>query len=161
MSQANIKSLDSIQRFREDLIAFLSRFSRSFEQVGEEVRRAQAWLEVEQWQNWSSQVKKRRRMLDQAQSELLSAKMSEFIESPQAQQMYFRKCKAAVQEAEEKLSQIRRWMNQLPTSTDSLLRSTTSLRFNVEGDLRKGIAYLEQILRILDQYSKPGETPTT
>jgi hypothetical protein len=155
--QASVRSVESLQAFREQLIQFMVKFSRAFESVSEDLKRASLWLESEQRVHYESQHRKCLRMLEQAEAELLTARNSEFIDTPAAQQMNVRKWRAATTEVEEKLQRIRYWTRQLPTITEPILRAASALRFSVDGELKKGIAQLEQLHRHLDDYLRSLE----
>ena len=66
------------------------------------VKKTRGWLQTEQPQFWSAQIKMRQKKLDQANAELMSARLSEFVDSPTVQQMAVRKARYALEEAQQK-----------------------------------------------------------
>ena len=167
--QARITSLDDLESFRTSLIIFMGKAHRALDQVGDEVKRTRYWLQNEQTLHWQTQVKRRQKMLDQANQELLSARNSEFSKSLNTQQMAVRKARAAVKEAEDKLAVLKLWCRNYDHETDPRVRKLESLRHFLENDIPKAIAYLAQTQRTLESYMErpapagapppPTETP--
>ncbi|MDB6120111.1 MAG: hypothetical protein JWO08_3892 [Verrucomicrobiaceae bacterium] len=160
--QARVTSLDQLEYFRTSLIIFMGKANRALDQVADEVKRTRYWLQNEQRTVWETQVKRRQKLLDQANQELISARFSEFKDSLAVQQMAVRKAKAAVQEAEEKLLKVKTWSRNFDHEADPRVRKLESLRHFLEVDMPKAIAYLSQTQRTLEDYterSAPADTP--
>lgn len=155
--QARITSIDELESFRTSLIIFMGKANRALDQVGDEVKRTRYWLQNEQREHWEKQIKRRQKILDQANQELLSARFSEFKNSLNVQQMAVRKAKAAVQEAEEKLQKVKVWGRNYDHETDPRVRKLESLRHFLENDVPKAIAFLVQAQRTLEDYSRSHE----
>ena len=98
---AKITSLDALESFRASLIIFLAKSNRALDQVADEVKRTRYWLQNEKRLEWEAQLKRRQKLFDQANQELISARFSEFKNSLAVQQMAVRKAGALVQEAEQ------------------------------------------------------------
>ncbi len=99
-NEANVRSIDELEAFRSNLIIFGSKARKAVDQVSEEMRRTRLWIETDRLPFWEAQVKKRTRLLEQAQQELLSARMSTLVDNPSLQQQNVRKAKAALAQAE-------------------------------------------------------------
>ena len=79
------------ERPADVMARFLERLSYvTVDAAQDAVKKTRGWLQTEQPQYWMAQIKQRQKKLDQAQSELMSARMSEFVESPTVQQMAVR-----------------------------------------------------------------------
>ena len=152
--QARITSIDELESFRTSLIIFMGKANRALDQVGDEVKRTRYWLQNTQREHWQQQIKRRQKILDQANQELMSARFSEFKNSLNVQQMAVRKAKAAVQEAEEKLQKVKLWGRNYDHETDPRVRKLESLRHFLENDVPKAIAFLVQTQRTLEDYSR-------
>ncbi|WP_009961475.1 hypothetical protein [Verrucomicrobium spinosum] len=154
--QAKITSLDALQSFRAHLVIFITKARRSLDQSGDEIRRARAWVQTEQRTHWEGQIRRRRRMLEQVEGELMTARMSEFVDSPSQQQAAVRKAKAAVAEAEQKLERVKAWNRNFDSTFDPHVRKMEMLRDYVDHDLPKAVAYLDQVQKILESYHQVG-----
>jgi hypothetical protein len=151
--QAKITSLDALESFRASLIVFLTKARQSTDEVRDAVRRTRQWLEQEQRTYWESQIRVRRRAVDQATQELFSARLSEFVDKT-PKQAVLRKAKAALEEAEEKLRNTKKWNSNFDAAADPLTKRLESLRQFLDDELPKGIAFLVQAQRTLEAYSE-------
>src|SRR5690349_17269065 len=97
--QAKIASVEAIEAFRAALILFVSQARPALEEVSSEVMRTRLWMENDQWRFWQTELRNRQKKLDQAQSELLSAKFSNFQDSTALQQMAVRRARLGVEHA--------------------------------------------------------------
>jgi len=159
---AKITSLDALESFRASLIIFLAKSNRALDQVADEVKRTRYWLQNEKRLEWEAQLKRRQKLFDQANQELISARFSEFKNSLAVQQMAVRKAGALVQEAEQKLDVIKAWSRKYDHETEPRVKKLESLRHFLDTDIPKAIAYLAQAHRTLESYterSAPAEAP--
>lgn len=154
--QAKVTSLDSLESFRARLIVFLGKGKRALDEVTDEIRRTRNWIEGSQRVHWEAEVKKRKKRLEQAEAELMTARFSEFIDSPSVQQMQVRKARRALEEAEEKLSKVKRWARDFDSIADPLSKKIESIRFYFDQELPRGVTYLVNAQRTLESYT---ETP--
>lgn len=161
-TQVKVTSIDALESFRASLIVFLTKAHQSLDEVGDEVRRTRLWLQNDQRLHWEGELRRRRRTLDQAQQELLSARLAELRSTTSAQQTAVLKAKRAVADAEDKLRTVKLWNRDFESTSDPLLRKLQSLRFFLDHDMPKAIAYLMQAQKTLETYTMtptPG-TPT-
>ncbi len=162
--QARISNLDAIEAFRSALIVFISKTRQSLDMAQDAVKKTRGWLQTEQPSYWSSQLKARQKRLDQANAELMSARMSDFVETPAAQQMAVRKARAALEEAQAKLERTKTWARDFDRNVDPMARKLDSLRDFIDTDLAKAVAHLVEIQKILDAYNEtpmPAASPET
>lgn len=162
--QVKVTSLDALETFRARLIIFLTKARRSVDEAVDDTRRTRNWLHGEQKVFWESQWRKRRKAYDQAQQELVSARFSEFNDSPSLQQAAVRKTKAALDEAEEKLRKIKAWSRDYDRAAEPMVKKLEGIKHYLEHDLPKAVALLAQILRTLEAYSEtyaPDTAPPT
>jgi len=157
--QVRVTSVEALESFRASCIIFLTKARQSLDTTSEEVRRTRDWVLNDQKFHWEGQLKRRRRVLDQAQGELMSARMSEFIDSPSVQQAAVRKAKLAVEEAESKLLTIKKWSLNFDTAFEPLIKRMEGLRHLLDQDLPKAVVYLDQAQRTLISYAEI-HTPT-
>lgn len=159
--QARISNLDSIEAFRAALIVFMNKTRQTLDNVQDSVKKTRGWVQTEQPAYWNSQIRMRQKKLDQAQQELMSARMSEFIDNPTTQQMAVRKARAALEEAQAKADRTKAWGRDFDRNIDPLARKADSLRDFIDGDLVKAVAYLVEIQKILEGYNETPAAPAS
>jgi hypothetical protein len=160
--QARISNLDAIDAFRSALIVFISKTQQSLDQAQDAVKKTRGWLQTEQPQYWMAQIKQRQKKLDQASAELMSARLSEFVDSPTVQQMAVRKARYALEEAQQRLERTKTWARDYDRLISPLAKKVESLRDYLENDLTRAVAYLTEVQKILAAYaeaSAPSHAP--
>jgi len=161
-THAKITSLDALERFRSSLIVFLNKSRSALDQVSDEIRRTRAWIQHDQRTHWENEARKRARTLAQAEQELLSARMTKALDNLSAQQLEVKKARHALEEAADKVRKIKRWVRDFDGTVDPMVKGLNSMRGFLDHDLPHGIAYLNQVERIMDAYievSKPSPSP--
>ena len=159
--QAQITSIESLETFRSELVVFLSQMQPVLDEAGGEVTRMKFWLQNEQREFWESQLRRRRRRLEEAQAELLNARLSTLQVSSSAQQFAVQGAHRAVHEAEEKLALLKKWERELENWTDPLLKPVGQLQGFLATDINKAVAYLAQSIQALAAYTDvaaPGQS---
>ena len=156
--QARISNLDAIDAFRSALIVFISKTQQSLDQAQDTVKKTRGWLQTEQPQYWMAQIKQRQKKLDQANAELMSARLSEFVDSPTVQQMAVRKARYALEEAQQRLERTKAWARDYDRLISPLAKKVESLRDYLENDLTRAVAYLTEVQKILAAYAE-ASTP--
>jgi hypothetical protein len=155
-TEARVRSLADLEAFRSSLIVYLTKARRGVDQVGEEVKRTRIWVTNDQRVHWTEQLRKRSRMLDQAKAELMTATHSKFQDNTTAQQQAVRKAKAAVEQAEQKLENVKRWNRDFDRLADPLVRKLDNMRHFLEHVLPEGVSQLGQLHRLLESYTETG-----
>ena len=158
--QAKITSLDALETFRASLIIFVDKAHRSVDQVGDDVRRMKSWIQ-EQWILWEREIRRRDRLLGEAKQELLRARLSGLRDSTLVQEEAVRKAKRALETAEAKLENVKRWTRDYDHRVDPLVKRMESLLHLLDHDMPKAIAYLVQAQRTLDAYAGTAPTPSS
>ena len=153
-TQVKITSVDVLASFRNASIIFVTRARRALDQAGDEVKRTRQWIQTDQRMFWESQLKMRRRKLEQANAELMSARMSEFNETASMQQQQVRKAKHEVEIAEEKLRNLKKWNQNFDRCADPLMKRIESFRQFLDHEMPNAIAYLEQAQQTLEAYAE-------
>ena len=156
-TQAKVTSLDALETFRASMIIFVNKAHSSVDQVSDEIRRTRVWIQQEQRMVWENEIRRRTRALAQAEQELLSAKMIKLLDNLSVQQTAVRKAKLALEEAEHKLRNVKRWSRDFDSTFDPLAKRLESLRAYLAHDFPKGTAWLAQAQKTLESY---GEAPS-
>ena len=159
--QAKVSSLDAIADLRTSLVLFMERAGKALDEVADGVRRTRHWLQDEQPSYWRAQKKRAERLLDQAEQELYSSRLSTLQEISVEAQMKVRRARRAIEEAETKLRLIKRWSRDFDSEVEPLARRLDSFHDLVKATYPKGIAQLSETLRILEEYAQlgPGGAP--
>ena len=155
-SRANVTSIDALESFRASVINFLTKARRAADEVGDEVRRTRVWVQQEQRLKWEGEFRRRQKALDQAQQELLSARISGLRDSTPVQKAAVIKAERALREAEEKLRNVKHWNQRYDGFADPLTKRLENLRRFLDQDMPEAVVYLSQAQRILEAYA---ETP--
>jgi len=162
--RARISNLDAIDAFRSALIVFISKTRQSLDAAQDTVKKTRGWLQTEQPQYWMAQIKQRQKRLDQANAELMSARLSEFVDSPTVQQMAVRKCRYALEEAQQKLERTKTWARDFDRLVDPLAKKLDGLRDYLDNDLARAVVYLTEIQKTLSAYAEthaPAAAPAS
>ena len=152
--EAKVRSIDELDAFRAKLIVFQAKARKAIDQASDEVRRTRLWLDSDRLPYWEGQVKRRLRLYEQAGQELMSARMSEFIDNPAVQQQNVRKAKASLEEAEEKLRAVKHWNRNFETSIQPMAKKLESTCQFLDFEIPQAIIYMSQIIRTLDAYAE-------
>jgi hypothetical protein len=166
MSQVRVTSIDALDALRAALIIFMTKARRSLDDVNDDVRRTRMWIQHDQRFHWEGEVRRRQKVLAQAEQELLSAKLSNLRDNLVIQQNAVRKAKAALEEAENKLRCVKRWNRDFDSAADPLVKRLEGLRQYLDFELPNAISFLVQAQRALDEYTStpapaaaPAATP--
>jgi beta-galactosidase/beta-glucuronidase len=167
-TEAKVRSIDALEQCRSSLIVFLTKARRGVDMVADEVKRTRQWLNNDQMLFWENQCKRRLRALEQAQQELMTARLSQFHETLNVRQMAVRKAKRFLEEAEEKLKKTKLWCRNFDNQAAPMVKRLESLRQFLEFDLPKAVHYLAQQQKTLDAYAQtvvlnenPGAAPSS
>lgn len=151
--QAKITSLDALERFRSNLILFLEKAHRAVDEVGDEIRRTRQWLQNEARAHWDLEFRKRTKVLDEARTTLLAGRMSNLRDSTAAQEEAVRRATRALHEADEKRRAVKQWNRNFEGRAAPLSKGMDGLRFFLDHDLPKALAFLVQAQKTLDDYA--------
>jgi hypothetical protein len=161
-NQAKVTSLDALDALRAGLIIFMGKAKRSLDDAGDELRRMRMWLQHDMRMRWENEVRRCARVLEAAEQELFSAKLSSLRDNISRQQIAVRKAKADLTHAEEKLRATKMWARNYEAASDPLAKRLEGLRQFLDYDLPKGIAYVVQMQRTLGEYAEthaPADAP--
>jgi hypothetical protein len=152
--RAHVSSLEVLESFRAALIVYLSKARPALEEAVAGVGRVRGWIEDEQRTRWENQMRVRSRALDEAQQALFSARIGNLRHDTMAEQMVVQKAKRAVQEAEDKLRTIKRWVRDFDGRTQPLVKQIEKLQTVLTNDMVKATAFLNQAVDTLAAYAE-------
>jgi len=152
--QAHITSVDALESFRSNLIVYVSKARPTLEEVSAEVVRTRLWLQNEQRTKWESEVRRRAKLLEQAQAALFSARISNLRKETSAEHLAFHRAKRSLEEAEGKLRTLKQWNREFDQRVEPLVKQTEKLHTVLANDMVKAIAYLGEAIKTLAAYSE-------
>ena len=158
--QAKVTSLDALERFRADLIIFITTAHRCVDEAGDEVRRTRQWLQGEQRTHWEGAARQRKRVLDQAEADLYSARLSGLKDRTIVQEEAVRKAKRAMAEAEDKLRVLKKWNRDFDNNAGPLVKRLEGMRYFLDHDLPKALTFLVQAQKTLESYAEAEKRMT-
>ena len=157
--QAKITSIEVLESFRSSLILYINRAHTRVDEVGDEVRRTRAWLQSDRRIHWEGEIRKRRRILDQAEADLHSARMSALNDNHSLQMLAVRRARESLSEAERKLQNVKRWSRDFDASAEPLVKRLEVLRGELDHEMPKALAYLVAAQSALEAYAESGTAP--
>jgi hypothetical protein len=152
--RAQVTSVEAIEAFRSALVIYLSKARPALEEMANEVARAKQWLQNDQRRKWEGEMKMRSKKLERAQAELFSVSMSKFQEVSSAQQLLVRRAKEACDQAQEKLTMLKKWDRELENRSEPLVKQVDQFQSFVTSEMPKAIAYLNNVIRSLEAYAE-------
>lgn len=151
--RANVTSVESLDRFRASLLVFMERAKLVVDEIGDETNRTRTWLQSDQRMFWVRELKRRNQVLDEAQAQLLSAKISALGEAGHSHQKAVQRARIAVREAEDKLRAVKQWNQNFDSRVTPLTKQLGKLDNLIDGDLQRAVHFLEEAVRNLQEYA--------
>ena len=151
--KAHVSSIDAIESFRAAVLIYLSKTRPVLDDAAGEVMRTREWLRNDRRIYWENQLRRRTSNLEQARQALFSAELSNLRAPSSSELLAVQRAKRAVDEAEERLKTIKRWTRDLDNHVEPLVKQLEQLRTVLSNDLPKAVAYLTQVIKMLDAYA--------
>jgi hypothetical protein len=162
--RAKITAVEALQEFRTELLVYLGKARPALDEASSEVSHMRRWLETDRRDHWESELRRRRRKLEEAEASLFSSRMSKFQETSGGQQATVQRARREVTEAEEKLRTIKRWARDFDNRTLPLLKQQEKLSSVLGQDVPNAAAHLAGIIDTLQKYAMiepPGAADAT
>jgi len=160
LSKAHVTSVEALEAFRNSLVLFLEKANRALNEIGDQVSRTRTWTHFDQPNHWLNECRKRKRTLDQTEAELYTARLSEWNENTAQLKIIVKRCRLAVEEAETKLRQVKKWGRDFDQRVTPLARKVDGLQYLLEQDMPKALAFIDSATTNLRRYtesSRPTE----
>jgi hypothetical protein len=151
--RAQVTSVEAIEAFRSALVIAMSKMRPALEEMSNEVLRARQWLQNDQRRLWENEMKMRTKKLERARAEMFSVSMSKMQEVSSAQQLLLHRAEQACEEAEKKLTMLKKWDRELENRSEPLVKQVDQFQSFVTSEMPKAIAYLNQVIRALEAYT--------
>jgi hypothetical protein len=156
---AQVKSTEALEAFRASLIVYLSKARPALEEATDESRRTRDWLETDQRCHWERELRRRTAVLQEAEQELFSVRISTQGISPAAQQLAVARAREAVREAEDKLRLVRKWRREFANLTEPWVKQLDQIHGFLTTEMPRAVAFLTHAVRILDAYAEVSVKP--
>ncbi|MDP6524482.1 MAG: hypothetical protein QGI24_03520 [Kiritimatiellia bacterium] len=150
--RANVTSIDAVEAFRANLVRYMERARATLDEVDAEVVRTRLWLETDQRNHLAKQVRLRARQLEETRQARFSARLSAF-RGEQSARMAVLRAERLLRDAEEKVRVLKKWYLQYDNRVEPLKKQIDRLRNVLDYDLPKAIAYLANMVKVLDEYT--------
>ena len=167
MSQhAKVRSIEAIDAFRTALLLYRDHASRILEELQTEIHRTRSWLEGDCLLRWRKLVHDRQALLEQAEAELLTARLSNHTSVIQEKRLIVNRARLAVRQAEEGIARVQHWKRHFATDIEARAKPALNFRQTLDSDVQQAIAWLKETVDILESYAAipaPAATaaPTT
>ncbi len=153
-TRAKVTSVDALESFRANLIVYTSKARNALEEISADVLRTRIWVQQDQRTYWQNQIRRRTKILEQAQQELFSAGIANLREVTTAEQMAVKAAKRSLVEAEEKLRVLKKWTREFDTRTEPLAKQLERLHTLLANNLPQASAYLGKQIETLHAYAE-------
>jgi uncharacterized protein YfaQ (DUF2300 family) len=163
-TQARVTSVDALDAFRASMVIFVTKARQAVDAARDGVRRTRNWLQHEQRVHWEGEIRRRQRQLDQAVQDLYSARLTKLTGAIAIREALVRKAKAAVEEAHQKLRNVKKWNQNFDAAADPLVKKLDGFREFLDQEMPDAITFLHRAREILDAYAErmaPRDKPAT
>lgn len=155
----HVRSIDAVENFRHHLIVFAAKAKPLVEDTFDDVCRSREWLRSDRRLHWENELRRRKRVLQEAQERYFNARTSNLREATTSEQMAVRRARADVEFAEQKLQLIRRWTGEFERTVWPLLKQLEQLRSVIGQELPEASRLLAELVSALDQYRESERMP--
>ena len=158
--RVQIRSIDDIERFRAQLLTFLSGARAAVEEVTMDVARQQAWLDLDRRKYWEGEHWRRQRKLEEARQSRFQDSISTQRGPAGWLQMQVHRAEQSLDEAKSKLSQVKAWSRNFEQRSLPMVKQIEQLQTALTVDMAHAVNFLNQTLATLDAYvGRPSSPP--
>ena len=154
-SQATVHSIDALKELRTALALYGDDTLGALGAVEAEVRRTMRWLQEERPYYWQEQIKRRREQVASAKSELFRRQLQktpEYHPSMVEQKENLRRAEASLQDAEKRLTMVRKWQPALQHAILEYHASVQRLKDLAATDVPSAVGLLIRLIDALEAY---------
>ena len=162
-NSARVDSIDTLRTFRVALIKFGEEANAALASAEAEMQRMVGWLERDQMSFWTFQIRKRQEALGRAQEALRQKKLfpdaSGRFPTPIDEEKAVRRCKAALEEAEEKLANCKKYARVLQKEIMNYKGGVQRFSSWVHVEVPGAVARIDRMVGKLEAYVALGPGP--
>lgn len=159
--RARITSVEALESFQTVLVIYLDKTRRAMDEISDEVKRTRAWVEMDRHVHWKNEARRRTRVLEMKQQELFSARVGNLTEPSQMHHQAVRKARKALEDANQKLDQVRRWSREFDNRVEPTARHADKFRHTLTTDMGKALVSLKQTIELLHKYAEVTPAQST
>jgi hypothetical protein len=153
---ARVDDLDPIKDFRVYLVKFQEMASRALGDADSDIHRMARWLEGEGLNHWTSQIRKRQEALQKAEEALRFKRLykdaSGSTPSAVEEMKQVKICKDRLQQAQEKLSNVKKWSKALQKEVTLYRGGVSRFSNDVSAGVPAMISHLGAMINNLEKY---------
>jgi hypothetical protein len=154
-SQATVHSIDALKEFRVALALYGEDTLAALGAIEAEVRRTVRWLQEDRPYYWQEQIKRRREQVSLAKAEVFRRKLQQRPDytPPMSEQMEnLRRAEASLQDAEKRLTMVRKWQPILQQAVLEYHGSIQRLKDLAAADVPGAVNLLTRLIDALEAY---------
>ena len=151
---ARVTSIDALKDFKRFLVEFTTVANTAIGEADADVRRTTSWVEHEQPMYWKAEARKRKARLAEARNELfrMQVESQDAQVSATLQRRAVDRCEAALNEAETKLANCKRWKRLLDRETILYKGECQKLARIIEGEMPQALGRMDKMIEALQRY---------
>jgi len=154
---ARVDSIELLKEFRAALFEFAEAVNVGLVEAETEIQRTAEWIKHEQSKYWKNQLYKRTELLTRAK---ITLKTKEQQKTPLGgryscvdEKKELAKAQRLLEEAEQKLNNVKRWETKLDEEAFNYKAVTQPLGQAVSSDIPRAVAQMDQIIDSLESYT--------
>lgn len=159
----NVESIEVLRTIRAQLCGFGEDARNALAATEMEINRMVSWLTQDRRLYWDAQIRKRREDLAMAKSDLSRKRTSQMFGSEGnvgEQRDQVRQAKVRLEEAEEKLERVKRWVAPLQQGIMEYRGRAQPLGDMAGSHVEHALALLDRMIDALEEYSTTKPTST-
>src|SRR4051812_47930744 len=154
---ARIDNVDALREFRTRLIKFVELAQVALADAEGEMQRVLVWLETEANTYWTGQIRKRHEAVEKAKDAVRQKKLFKSptgsTQSAVEEEKQLRIAQKRLEEAEEKLKNVRRYIPRLQKEISIYKGGVQRLATNISSDIPMAISRLDKMTQALEAYA--------
>jgi hypothetical protein len=153
---AHVTSIDAIAAFGAALRNFEDQSTRALVSIDEQAKGALQWLEHDAPAYWRGQIRQRYDDVARTRTALETCRMRKVADNRPAcleEIAAHRTAQRRLQEAEEKVEDVRRWAQKVREEIDEYRSRIAKFRLGLERDMPRTLALIDRTVATLDSYA--------
>lgn len=156
--QINVNSVEALVHFRTQLVKFKERIANALLEADAEMQHTLNWLQSDQKNFWNRRIQSLNQKMHEAKNALAMkqhyAMNQDNPPSTVDEEKEVARLKRKIEEAEQKLAAIKKWSRQLDQEILTCKGQLQTLSNFVEGEIPTGMARLNRMVEIIQNYLK-------
>ena len=154
--RANVRSIDSIDRFRVKLVEFIDAGRGALSEAESDIEKTIGWLDRDRGPHWIRQIRKRQELVSRAKSELYrkqtQASAKDSRPSVVDEKRALRRAIERLEEAHRRQQATKRWTRALERELALYKGNVSSFSAVLDRELPHAVGLLKKMTENLEQY---------